>query len=134
MADWQQIQDISMAVRTMDIHLSGAGPDRVISASCNLVNIARGHSAVTIKTTADTKVMSGTVKILVNKPLMEVGLCLPHAVFDHILALGAQAASRPVVLKISINRALAVSLEGDLRIDEETMLEITDYSIALPLK
>ena len=134
MADWQRIQDISMAVRTMEIHLSGAGPDRVINASCNLVNIARGHSQVTVTTNADAKAVSGMVKILVNKPLMEVELSVPHTVFDHIVALAAQAASRPVVIKVSVDGALAVSLEGDLRIDEETTLGVTDYNIAIPLK
>ena len=41
---------------------------------------------------------------------------------------------RPIQMTMTIASQLAVSLEGDLRIDRETTVEITDLAITMPLK
>jgi len=134
MREWQQIEEITMAVRTMDVALSDVGTKQEISASCTLVNIARGHSLVTMSASSSARKISGTATILVHKPVMQVAIILPKKFFDHVIKLVTQAVSRPISIRIGVDQALAVSLEGDLRIDEEMVLKVTDCSITIPLK
>jgi len=134
MSDWQQTRDISMAVQTMDLHMDGAELQPSFHLSCNLINIARGCGQVTITRDKDAKVISGSVNILINKPVMEVTLVMPQSRFDDVLRLARGSSQRPLVLSLTVDQDLAVSVAGDLRINEAMTLAITDCHLTIPLK
>jgi hypothetical protein len=134
MSEWQQTRDISMAVQTLDLHMDGMELRPSFQASCNLINIARGRGQVTISPSDKAKVVSGSVDILINKPVMEVALVMPKSRFDDLLQLARSSSHRPLVLSLSVDQDLAVSVEGDLRINEGMTLGIIDCHLTLPLK
>jgi len=134
MSEWQQTRDISMAVQTLDLHMDGMELQPSFQASCNLINIARGRGQVTISPSDKAKVVSGSVDILINKPVMEVALVMPKSRFDDLLQLARSSSHRPLVLSLTVDQDLAVSVEGDLRINEAMTLGIIDCHLTLPLK
>lgn len=134
MKNWQQIREISMSVQTLDLQMTGPEMKQAFHASCNLVNIARGRSQVIITPDAHTSRISGKVTILVNKPLMQVRLKMPQFRFDEIAAFARYSPTRPMVLVLGVDQDLAVSVEGDLQINEEMTLSVTDCALTIPLK
>ena len=142
MKDWQQTHEINMAVQTAEIRLRHADMHETLVATCNLMNIARGQSVITITPFAAHEVMSGEqadqpigeVKIRLDKRQMEINAMLPQHAFDRLIRYIRHPSTRPAVIKVDIDEALAVSVDGDLRIEEEMTLNIADVSITLPLR
>ena len=150
MKDWQQTHDISMAIQTAEMRLSHADMAETFFATCNLINIARGQSIVTIAPMPDDAISNaasaknpassgndssiGQVNIKLNKRHMDINAILPREAFDRLIRHIRQASPRPAVLKVDINEALAVSVDGDLSIDKEMMLDITDITVTIPIR
>jgi hypothetical protein len=146
MIDWQQTHEISMAIQTAEMRLSHANMVETFFATCNLINIARGQSIVTIVPMPDDAITNsapakspanssiGQVNIKLNKRHMDINAILPREAFDRLIRHIRQASPRPAVLKVDINEALAVSVDGDLSIDKEMMLDITDITVTIPIR
>ena len=150
MIDWQQTHEISMAIQTAEMRLSHANMVETFFATCNLINIARGQSIVTIAPMPDNAISNaasaknpassgndssiGQVNIKLNKRQMDINAILPREAFDRLIRHIRQASPRPAVLKVDINEALAVSVDGDLSIDKEMMLDITDITVTIPIR
>lgn len=142
MKDWQQTHEISMAVQTAEIRLRHAEMRETLFATCNLINIARGQSIIMITPFAAHEVMSGEqadkpigeVKIRLDKRQMEINAMLAQQAFDRLIRYIRHSSTRPAVIKVDIDEALAVSVDGDLRIDEEMTLNVVDVSITMPLR
>ena len=142
MIDWQQTHEISMAIHTAEMRLSHASMAETFFATCNLINIARGQSIVTIVPVPDDAITNcplavstiGQVNIKLNKRHMDINAILPREAFDRLIRHIRQASPRPAVLKVDINEALAVSVDGDLSIDKEMMLDITDITVTIPIR
>lgn len=142
MIDWQQTHEISMAIHTAEMRLSHASMAETFFATCNLINIARGQSIVTIVPVPDDAITNcplavstiGQVNIKLNKRHMDINAVLPRVAFDRLIRHIRQASPRPAVLKVDINEALAVSVDGDLSIDKEMTLDITDITVTIPIR
>lgn len=142
MIDWQQTHEISMAIHTAEMRLSHASMAETFFATCNLINIARGQSIVTIVPVPDDAITNcplavstiGQVNIKLNKRHMDINAVLPRVAFDRLIRHIRQASPRPPVLKVDINEALAVSVDGDLSIDKEMTLDITDITVTIPIR
>ena len=142
MIDWQQTHEISMAIHTAEMRLSHAIMAETFFATCNLINIARGQSIVTIVPVPDDAITNcplavstiGQVNIKLNKRHMDINAVLPRVAFDRLIRHIRQASPRPAVLKVDINEALAVSVDGDLSIDKEMTLDITDITVTIPIR
>ena len=142
MIDWQQTHEISMAIQTAEMRLSHANMVETFFATCNLINIARGQSIVTIVPVPDDAITNcplavstiGQVNIKLNKRHMDINAVLPRVAFDRLIRHIRQASPRPAVLKVDINEALAVSVDGDLSIDKEMTLDITDITVTIPIR
>lgn len=134
MNDWQQIREISMSVQTMEMQMAGPDLRQTFHATCNLVNIARGRAQVIITPDAHISGVAGKVTILVNKPLMQVALKMPRRRFDDMVTLARDSSARPMVMVLGVDQDLAVSVEGDLRINEEMTLGVTNIALTIPLK
>ena len=76
----------------------------------------------------------GSLTIEVNRPMMRGRANLPSGLFDAISRRLAASPPRPVSLTLNVDTQLAVSIEGDLRIDAETTIGIQDIAVTLPLK
>ena len=142
MIDWQQTHEISMAIQTAEMRLSHVSMAETFFATCNLINIARGQSIVTIVPVPDDAITNcplavstiGQVNIKLNKRHMDINAVLPRVAFDRLIRHIRQASPRPAVLKVDINEALAVSVDGDLSIDKEMTLDITDITVTIPIR
>jgi hypothetical protein len=142
MIDWQQTHEISMAIQTAEMRLSHANMAETFFATCNLINIARGQSIVSIVPVPDDAITNcplavstiGQVNIKLNKRHMDINAVLPRVAFDRLIRHIRQASPRPAVLKVDINEALAVSVDGDLSIDKEMTLDITDITVTIPIR
>lgn len=137
--NWHQTNQVVMAVQTAEIKQSNLTAPPALHLSCNLVNIARGHCNVIV--TADVGANSGTANkvignltIEVSRPVMQAELSVPMTLWDLLVTRLAVQTPRPLSLQLTIEQNLAVSIEGDLRIDKETKVDIADIAFTLPLK
>ena len=136
---WHQNDQINMSVQMADISIDGFAAALALKINCNLKNIARGQCAVTIQPVEDrhddgAKAASGQLHIFVDRPLMTAELSVTTAYFDRLIRHMNRGSNRPMELVLTLENDLAVSIDGDLRIDEETIIAITDISVNIPVK
>ena len=138
--NWHQTNQVVMAVQTAEIKQSNLTDPPALHLSCNLVNIARGRCNVIVTAaTADSdsdagnKVI-GSLTIEVSRPVMLAELSVPVPLWDLLVTRLAAQTPRPLSLQLTIEKNLAVSIEGDLRINEEIKVDIADIAFTLPLK
>ena len=136
---WHQTDQINMSVQMADISLDGFAAAPTLKINCNLKNIARGQCAVTIRPVEDShddgaKAASGQLHIFVDRPLMTAELSVSDSYFDRLTHYMNRGNNRPMELVLTLATELAVSIDGDLRIDEETIVTINDLSVNIPVK
>lgn len=145
--DWQQTDRIVMAVQTAEIRQTSVTSQPTLNLSCSLVNIARGQCLLEISSgeIADSADVGpntgpnigpniGQLVIEIDRPVIRGNATIPRQLYDALLSRLASAPPRQISLNLSIASKLAVSLEGDLRIDDETVVQVTDLAVTLPLK
>jgi hypothetical protein len=132
--EWQQTNQIYMALRSAELSLPGFGKERRLNLSCKLVNIARGTCNIEIEAAQSGAAETGQLQISIDRPVMNATLVLARDRFDDLLDGVSRAGTRPTNITLSIAEQLAVSIEGDLNIDQAKDLAITDIAIAIPLK
>ena len=141
--DWQQTDRIVMAVQTAEIRQTSVTSQPTLNLSCSLVNIARGQCLLEISSSelADSADVGpniganiGQLVIEIDRPVIRGNATIPRQLYDALLSRLASAPPRQISLNLSIASKLAVSLEGDLRIDDETVVQVTDLAVTLPLK
>ena len=147
---WHQTDQINMSVQMADILLDGFTAARALKINCNLKNIARGQCAVTIRPDDDEhdddghddapdaskgeNQAGGQLHIFVDRPLMTADLTVSNRYFDRLTSYMSKASNRPMELVLTLKEALAVSIDGDLSIDSETIITITSISVNIPVK
>ena len=152
---WHQTDQINMSVQMADISLDGFTAARALKINCNLKNIARGQCAVTIRPDDDghdddghdddgkadapdaskgESQVGGHLHIFVDRPLMTTDLTVSNRYFDRLTSYMSKASNRPMELVLTLKEALAVSIDGDLSIDSETIITITSISVNIPVK
>ena len=147
---WHQTDQINMSVQMADISLDGFTAARALKINCNLKNIARGQCAVTIRPDDDEhdddghddapdaskgeSQAGGQLHIFVDRPLMTADLTVSNRYFDRLTSYMSKASNRPMELVLTLKEALAVSIDGDLSIDSETIITITTISVNIPVK
>jgi len=94
---------------------------------------------VTIRPVEDSngdgaKAASGQLHIFVDSPLMTAELSVSDSYFDQLTHYMNRGNNRPMELVLTLATELAVSIDGDLRIDEETIITINNISVNIPLK
>jgi len=133
--DWQQTDQIVMSVQTAEVRQASINGTPTLNLSCSLVNIARGQCMIEIAAgTPESPTDIGRVVIEIDRPVMRGKVTIPAALYESILACLASSPPRPISLSLTIATKLAVSLEGDLRIDDVTEITATDLAVTLPLK
>lgn len=133
--NWQQTDQIVMAIQTAELRQAGIGEDTLLKLSCNLVNIARGQCMLEIEAgDAPNPGETGTLVIEIDRPVMRGRATIPQSMYDMLLTRLSSTSPRPISLSLSISTQLAVSLEGDLRINDETVVSVTDIALTMPLR
>ena len=138
--EWQQTDQIVMSVQTAEIRQSGINEAPTLNLSCGLVNIARGQCFLKIEAEKqsgdfDNGVTSiGSLTIEIDRPVIQGIATIPKSLYDSLVTRLASAPPRPVSISLSIAQKLAVSLEGDLRIDDVTEVVVNNLSVTIPLK
>ena len=133
--DWQQTNKIVISVQTAELRQDSKNCAPTLNLSCSLVNIARGQCIIEIVAGTPTKSENiGNLLIEIDRPVMRGRVIIPEQLFNSIISCLVNAPPRPISISLTIATKLAVSLEGDLRINEATPVIITDLLVTLPLK
>ena len=133
--EWQQTDRIVMSVQTAELRQAGVNQSPTLNLSCSLVNIARGQCQLEIAAGgANKKEDIGNLVIEIDRPLIRGKAIIPKSLYDSILSCLGSATPRPISLNLTIGTNLAVSLEGDLRINDVTEVILKDLSVTLPLR
>ena len=138
--EWQQTDQIVMSVQTAELRQSGVSEAPTLNLSCGLVNIARGQCFLKIEAEKQSgdfdngTTAIGNLTIEIDRPVIQGTATIPKSLYDSIVTRLASAPPRPVSISLSIAQKLAVSLEGDLRIDDVTEVVVNNLSVTLPLK
>ena len=133
--DWQQTDQIVISVQTAELRQVSTNCTPTLNLSCSLVNIARGQCIIEIAAgTPTTSENIGDLLIEIDRPVMRGRVTIPEQLYSSIISCLGNAPPRPISISLTIATKLAVSLEGDLRINEATQVIVTDLSVTLPLK
>ena len=138
--EWQQTDKIVMSVQTAELRQSGISEAPTLNLSCGLVNIARGQCFLKIEAENQSgdfdngATAIGSLTIEIDRPVIQGTATIPKSLYDSIVTRLASAPPRPVSISLSIAQKLAVSLEGDLRIDDVTEVVVNNLSVIMPLK
>nr|AAY87291.1 unknown [uncultured bacterium BAC17H8] len=132
---WQQTDLIVMAVQTAELRQAGVREKPRLNLSCSLVNIARGQCMLEVSAgqVSDNSEV-GELVIEIDRPVMQGVITIPQPLYDALLNCLYSAPPRPISLSLTIATRLAVSLEGDLRINDKTSVNVLDLAVNLPLK
>ena len=132
---WQQTDLIVMAVQTAELRQAGVREKPRLNLSCSLVNIARGQCMLEVSAgqVSDNSEV-GELVIEIDRPVMQGVITIPQPLYDALLNCLYSAPPRPISLSLTIATRLAVSLEGDLRINDKTSVSVLDLAVNLPLK
>lgn len=135
---WHQTNQISMSLQTAELRLAGIQQQPVLALSCHLVSIARGQCLLELgegdaRAGAEGRPI-GDIRIEMARPIMRARLALPPGLYTSISQRLFSATPRPVQLTLTLAAQLAVSIEGDLRIDEDKQLDILDLAVTVPLR
>ena len=131
---WHQTNQIVMAVQTAELRQDSVDSAPELHLSCSLVTIARGQCQLELEVDDNKSEGIGNLTIEVNRPVMRGRAALPSKLFEAISHRLATSPPRPISLTLNVDTQLAVSIEGDLRIDAETTIGIQDIAVTLPLK
>ena len=133
--DWQQTNQIVMSVQTAELRLAGVKQSATLNLSCSLMNIARGQCQLEINAGKENnKEHIGNLVIEIDRPLIRGKASIPRSLYNSIISCLGNVPPRPISLSLTIATNLAVSVEGDLRINDVTKVQITDLAVTLPLK
>ncbi len=133
--DWQQTNQIVMSVQTAELRLAGVKQSATLNLSCSLMNIARGQCQLEINAGKENnKEDIGNLVIEIDRPVIRGKASIPRSLYNSIISCLGNVPPRPISLSLTIATNLAVSVEGDLRINDVTKVQITDLAVTLPLK
>ncbi len=133
--DWQQTNQIVMSVQTAELRLAGVKQSATLNLSCSLMNIARGQCQLEINAGKENnKEHIGNLVIEIDRPVIRGKASIPRSLYNSIISCLGNVPPRPISLSLTIATNLAVSVEGDLRINDVTKVQITDLAVTLPLK
>ena len=136
--NWQQTDQITMSLQTAELRLAGIQSQPVFALSCHLVTIARGQCQMELfcgdQTTGANGAAIGDILIELSRPVMRASLRTHQPLYDALSRRLFSSTPRPIQFTLTLAAKLAVSLEGDLRIDEEKKIDILDLAATVPLR
>ena len=133
--NWQQTDQVVVSVQTAELRQASINEVPTLNLSCSLVNIARGQCIIEIEPiTPTTSDNIGNLLIEIDRPIMRGHFFIPMSLYNSIVSCLGSSPPRPISMILTIATKLAVSVEGDLRINEATEVTVNDLAVILPLK
>ena len=132
--NWEQTSEISMTVQSAEMRVPSLAGGRHLLLSCRLVNIARGNCRLEVHPTHDDEAGENILHIPIDRPVMQGVLHVDPDLFAKMSTDVIRSGSRPVNIVVTLAEALAVSIAGDLRIDEETSIKVADAGFVFSMK
>ena len=131
---WEQTTQISMSVQSAEVRRPGLTQKHYLALVCKLVSIARGTCQIDIMMSDANETGENQLEIRVDRRVMTAKLWLEPDLFHKIIADFLRGNSRAVGITLTLDEALAVSVAGDLQINEETSIGIVDAGFVFPLR
>ena len=132
--NWEQTSEISMTVQSAEMRVPSLAGGRHLLLSCRLGNIARGNCRLEVHPTHDDEAGENILHIPIDRPVMQGVLHVDPDLFAKMSTDVIRSGSRPVNIVVTLAEALAVSIAGDLRIDEETSIKVADAGFVFSMK
>ena len=133
-SEWIPTKAIQMSVQSAELQLIGFGAEPELNMTCSLINIARGHCHLNIKQrNGDISFGAGSLHIPMDRPVIKGDIGLVPEAFFRLCDFVKGTHPRPVTLVAALETELAVSVQGDLKIDRPMTLDINDISWIVPL-
>ena len=150
MREWLPTETINMTVQSSEVNLSGFDATPCLNVICNLTSIARGQVALKVRPVCADETtrkdvdedsdaqepwnqLGGRIEIRVDRAIMDAEINVPADAFDRLCQNINLARTRLGTVTLHLSEKLSVSVEGDLKIEGDLALEITDLPWTLPL-
>ena len=123
MSDQKQFQltnRIEMQIGSVEYQVETSTAAESLAIKLSLVTIARGSCLMYIKSSKATQGFCGTLKIPLDRNVIEATVEISHILFNRLIKRIAETAERRVTATVEINKTLTLDHEGCLIIDDTT--------------
>jgi hypothetical protein len=123
MSDEEQFQltnRIEMRIGSVEYQVNASTAAESLAIKISLVTIARGSCLMYIKSGKATPEFCGTLKIPLERNVIEATIEMPKMLFDRLIKRITETAERRVTATVEINKTLTLDHEGCLIIGDTT--------------
>ena len=136
MSDEEQFQltnRIDMQIGSVEYQVETSTAAESLTIKLSLVTIARGSCLMHIKSSTETSGFCGTLKIPLDRNIIEARVELSHMLFNRLIKRVAETAARRVTATVEINKTLTLDHDGCLIIDDttEALIENVTWTFGL---
>jgi hypothetical protein len=123
MLDEEQFQltnRIEMRIGSVEYQVDASTAAESLAIKLSLVTIARGSCLMYIKSGTATPEFCGTLKIPLERNVIEASIEMPGMLFDRLIKRITETAERRLTATVEINKTLTLDHEGCLIIGDTT--------------
>ena len=136
MSDQEQFQltnRIEMQIGSVEYQVETSTAAESLAIKLSLVTIARGSCLMSIKPSTATSGFCGTLKILLDRNVIEARVEMSQILFDRLIKHITETAERRVTATVEIDKTLTLDHEGCLIIGDttETLIENLTWTFGL---
>jgi len=130
---FQLINRIEMQIGSVEYQVETSTAAESLVIKLSLVTIARGSCLMFIKSSTATSGFCGTLKIPLDRNVIEATVEMSHMLFKQLVERIAETAERRVTATVVINKTLTLDQEGCLIIDDtiEALIENLTWTFGL---
>ena len=137
MSDEEQFQltnRIEMQIGSVEYQVETSTAAESLAIKLSLVTIARGSCFMYIKSSTATSGFCGTLKIPLDRNVIEASVEMSHMLFNRLINRIAETAERRVTATVEIDKTLTLDHEGCLIIDDTTVALIANLTWTFGLR
>ena len=137
MSDEEQFQltnRIEMQIGSVEYQVETSTAVESLAIKLSLVTIARGSCLMYIKSSTATSGFCGTLKIPLDRNVIEATVEMSHMLFNQLIKRIAETAERRVTATVEIDKKLTLDHEGCLIIDNTTEASIDNLTWTFGLR
>ena len=137
MSDEEQFQltnRIDMQISSVEHQVETSTAAERLAVKLSLVTIARGSCLMYINSSTATSGFCGTLKIPLDRNVIEAGVEMSPMLFDRLINRIAETAARRVTATVEIDKTLTLDHEGCLIIDDTTVALIANLTWTFGLR
>jgi len=109
-----------MQIGSVEYQVETSTAAESLAIKLSLVTIARGSCLMYVKSSTATPGFSGTLKIPLDRNVIEATVEMSHMLFSRLIKRIAETADRRVTATVEINKMLTLDHGGCLIIDDTT--------------